>query len=63
MKMFTAIYSTKTIKNIHYSFYAKDMKEAKLFRKLKFSAKRVKIVEEINAPLNNSIDTVKEINV
>jgi hypothetical protein len=45
MKLYTAIYSTPSIKNCQYSFYAENMKAAKLFRKYKFSAKRVKIVE------------------
>lgn len=45
MKLYTAIYSTPSIKNCHYSFYAENMKAAKLFRKYKFSAKRVKIIE------------------
>lgn len=48
MKNYTAIYSTKTIKNIHYSFKAESIAKAKEFRKLKFSAKRVKIVEDEN---------------
>lgn len=46
MKTYTAIYSTPFIKNIHYSFQAESMAAAKRFRKFKFSAKRVKIVEE-----------------
>jgi hypothetical protein len=44
MKNFTAIYSTDSIKNIHYSFQAKSLAAAKRYRKEKFSAKRVKIV-------------------
>jgi len=46
MKTFTAIYSTPTLKNINYSFQAKSMADAKRYRKNKFSAKRVKIIEE-----------------
>ena len=63
MKLFTAFYSTKKYKNIHYSFYAKDMEEAKLFSKLKFSAKRVKIVvteEKAQIPFK-SFEIVKPI--
>ena len=45
MKTYTAIYSTESLKNIHYSFQAENMKAAKMFRKYKFSAKRVKIIE------------------
>jgi hypothetical protein len=45
MKTYTAIYSTKFIKNIQYSFQAENMKAAKMFAKYKFSAKRVKIIE------------------
>jgi len=48
MKTYTAIYSTPFIKNIRYSFQAENMNQARKFRKFKFSAKRVKIVEEIN---------------
>jgi hypothetical protein len=46
MKHYTAIYNSPTIKGIHYSFSAKNMNQAKKFRKFKFSAKRVKIVED-----------------
>ena len=45
MKNYTAIYSTEKIKNIEYSFKAKNMSQAIKFRKEKFSAKRVKIIE------------------
>lgn len=45
MKTYTATYSTKFIKNIQYSFQAENMKAAKMFSKYKFSAKRVKIIE------------------
>jgi hypothetical protein len=44
MKNFTAIYSTDSIKYIHYCFQAKSMAAAKRYRKEKFSAKRIKIV-------------------
>ena len=45
MKKFRAIYSTAAIKNINYDFLAEDMKAAKAFRKVKFLAKRVRIIE------------------
>jgi hypothetical protein len=46
MRNYTAIYSTEFLKNIHYSFKAASMADAKRFRKQKFSAKRVRIIEE-----------------
>jgi hypothetical protein len=45
MKNFIAIYSTATYKNIYYSFTAPSKAAAMRFRKAKFSAKRVKVVE------------------
>lgn len=46
MKNFTAIYSTESIKNIEYSFQAENMAAAKRFAKWKFSAKKVKIIQD-----------------
>jgi hypothetical protein len=48
MRKFVAIYSTASIKDIHYSFEAPSKAAAMRFRKLKFSAKRVKIVERFS---------------
>lgn len=45
MKNFVAIYNTPYLKDIHYSFQAPSKAAAMRFRKWKFSAKRVKIVE------------------
>ncbi len=45
MKNFKAIYSTTAIKNCEYDFAAKNMSQARKFRKYKFSAKRVKLIE------------------
>jgi len=45
MKNYTAIYSTKAIKNIQYSFSAVNMEVAKEYAKKKFSVKRIIIVE------------------
>jgi hypothetical protein len=46
MKNFTAIYSTDYLKNIHYSFKAKNLKEAKKFCNYKISVKKIKIIQE-----------------
>jgi hypothetical protein len=45
MKNYVAIYSTESLKGIHYSFKAPSMAAAKRFRKFKFNVKRVRIVE------------------
>ena len=45
MKNYKAIYNTQTIKNCEYDFAAKNMSQARKFRKYKFSAKRVKLVQ------------------
>lgn len=61
MKLFTAIYNTKKYKNMKYCFYAENMNQAKKFRKIKFSAKRVKIVvteEKAETPFNSSLEIV-----
>jgi len=45
MKTFTAIYSTEYLNSIHYSFKAKNLKEAKSFCKNKFSVNKIKIIQ------------------
>lgn len=49
MKNFTAIYDTKTYKNIEYAFQAKDMESAKEFASWKFDHANIsnfKIIED-----------------
>lgn len=46
MKNYTAIYSTKSIKNIQYSFKASNMEAAKLFCEKYFSVPVNFIIEE-----------------
>ena len=46
MKEYTAIYSTESLKDIHYSFRSKDDESAIEFCKYKFSAKSIKLIED-----------------
>ena len=46
MKLYTAIYSTETLKNIEYAFKAVDKANAKAFCHYKFKTKDITIRDE-----------------
>lgn len=47
---YTAIYDTKALKGIYFSFRASDDAEAVSYCKRKFNAKRVKLIEDTGKP-------------
>ena len=65
MRLFRAIYSTESIKNINYDFDAQNLTAAIEYSKWKFSAKDIRIVEldpctlrEINLTFIDKLQTV-----